>query len=58
MEITQPVHKPKRIPRGVRLEADVWDFIDGVAKATGEEGAAQVVTRWAREKMDRVREAA
>lgn len=50
--------KGKRIARGVRMEQELWDFIEGQAKTFGESGASAVIARWAREKLKAFRRVA
>lgn len=62
MENTATVHDKKeaerRIPRGIRMAESLWEFVDGQAKAVGEDSASSLIERWVREKRDAVRKVA
>lgn len=59
MATTESVHKkPLRIARGVRMDEDLWAFIDGLAEIMTGGNASALIEKWAREKRDAVRGAA
>ena len=60
MEDTPPVHETpeRRIARGVRMAAGLWDFVDGQADAMGDENASRLIERWVNEKREAVRQVA
>lgn len=61
MADTISVHKeptPKRVARGVRMDATLWAFVDDLAVLTTDGNASALIERWAREKRDAVRGAA
>lgn len=48
----------KRIARGIRMAAELWEFVEAQANALGEDGASQLIERWVSEKRDAVRRVA
>lgn len=60
MDDTHDVHEAPakvRTPRGIRMDADLWEFVDGMAEAQGEGNASRLIERWVREKREAVNEA-
>lgn len=58
---TKAVHKeasPKRVARGVRMDATLWAFVDDLAVMMTGGNASALIEKWAREKRDAVRGAA
>jgi hypothetical protein len=58
MTNTEVVHKSKRVARGVRMDADLWSFIDDLAEIMTDGNASALIEKWASEKRDAVRSAA
>lgn len=56
MDDTRTVHTApvKRVPRGVRMDENLWDFVDDMAPVLGEKSGSHVIERWVREKRDAV----
>lgn len=52
-----PEREP-RVPRGIRMPASLWDFVDNHAAAIGEDSAGALIERWVREKLEAVRKVA
>lgn len=59
MKASQDVHKSEpRTARGVRMERDLWTFVDDLAEIMTDGNASALIAKWVREKRDAVREAA
>lgn len=48
----------RRLARGVRMDEDLWCFVDEVAAADGSGSASKVIERWIRERRETLRQAA
>lgn len=54
------VHKeprPKRVARGVRMDATLWEFVDDLAAMVTDGNSSRLIEKWAREKRDAVMDA-
>lgn len=52
------VHNGRRLARGVRMDADLWAFVDDLAEIMTDGNASALITKWVREKREAVRSAA
>lgn len=58
VDTPKAVHKPKRLARGVRMDADLWEFVDDLAGIMTGGNASALIEKWAREKRSAVQQAA
>ena len=52
------MHNGRRLARGVRMDADLWAFVDALAAEMTEGNASALIAKWVREKRAAVRSAA
>ena len=54
----RPARKVKRIPRGIRMPASLWAWVDETAELLGEPNGGRLIERWVAEKRDALEVAA
>lgn len=44
--------RSRRLARGVRMDEDLWEFVDEVAAAHGGGSASKIIEKWIRERRE------